>query len=429
MFKKIIIYSASTGLQRAFTFLAALALAKSYDMVAVGEYALLLTIAQMLIPILTLNITVAITREAIENQRGAIKLIRTALFANTLIVMVSTLLGLYYNESYWILFGIALGASEAIFACGNSFFLGRERSIHILAVSAAKAVTFIVLICLAMLHLIDIYILAFCLVAHSYVFGLYFVRASIRTELTLKIENFEIVKPRQMLSYSLATLPHTAALWLSVSSDRLILGSILGKEAVAQYIINYTVAQSVMIIISGVVTALPPRIINDPYTWRQHSYVVGFIRKLVMAAIFIIILNLIVVFINRNIFNFIPNLTNQSYLLVGLLSTAFFMSFFYVFFASYLYLNRNTHALKITGFMLAPLNLLVMYACVNIAGQIGASIALIFSYLSFGVAYGIQALKYELFLIKIFKETAVLISLFMVFVVCISGAIGWLDYN
>lgn len=396
-------------------------------MAVVGEYVLMQTIAQLLVPLLTLNVTVALTREANANPHGAIKLLRYVWTAATVVSGLALLLGLLFKTQYWWLFGIALGASEAIFACGNSFFLGKERSTKILAISMIKVAGFVILIGLAFLHFIDMYTLILCMVVQNYAIAAYFAQQAISTAPKPNSSYSEDISPKHMLLYSVATLPHTAALWGSVASDRLFLGSLIGKEAVAQYIMSYTIAQSVMVIISGVISAVPPRVANDPDTWRTPSHVVSFFINLTKVCLLATCVNIAFVYVDRKYLGLIPNLTEQSYLLVGLISTGFFFSVLYVFFASYLYLNRKTDALKTAGFALAPLNLLVMYIGVSFWGLAGAAAALLLSYLSFGVAYGLAAARTEKFIAEIWWKIFLIFALFFLLVVGAANMARWID--
>jgi O-antigen/teichoic acid export membrane protein len=427
MLKKIIIYSTSTGLQRAITFLASIILAKSYDLTDVGEYVLMQTIAQLLVPLLTLNVTVALTREANDNPHGAVKLILYVWTVASVVAIFALLFGVLFKTHYWWLFGAALGASEAIYASSNSFFLGKERSTRILVMSMIKVLGFILIIGLAYLHFIDMYTLALCMVIQNYAIAGYFARQALRSVPRSNNVAREVISPKQMLIYSLATLPHTAALWASVSSDRLIMGSIIGKEDVAQYIMSYTISQSVMVVVSGVVSAMPPRVINDPTTWRTPAHVVSFFKNLARVCLLATFINIIFVYIDMNFLGLIPNLTKQSYFLVALISTGFFFSVLYVFFASYLYLNRETDILKTAGFILAPLNFLIMYAGVFLWGQIGAAAGVLFCYLSFGIAYGLAASRIEKFIIEIWRHILTIFILFVLIVLGFAYLVRWID--
>jgi O-antigen/teichoic acid export membrane protein len=427
MLNKIVIYSTSTGLQRAITFLAALVLAKSYTMMDVGEYVLMQTIAQLMVPLLTLNVAGAVGREANANPHGAIKLIRNVRAVASVVTGLAISLGLLFETYYWFLFGIALGASEAIFGCGNAFFLGKESSVKILMMSMMKAVGFMILIGLAFLHLIEMYILMLCIVVQNYAIAAYFAHQAIETVPKHDSFNSEGVSPKQMLLYSLATLPHTAALWVSIASDRLLLGALIGKAAVAEYTMSYVIAQSVALVSSGVISALPPRVANDPDTWRTPSHVVSFFKNLSIVCLLVTCLNIGFVYVDRKYLGLIPNLTEQSYLLVGLISTGFFCSVFYVFFSSFLYLNRTTAALKTASIVLAPLNLLVIYAGVSFWGLVGAAAALIFSYLSFGVAYGYAASAREIFIRVIWKQIFAIFARFFLVMVSVAFLARWID--
>lgn len=427
MLKNIIIYSSSAGLQRALTFLAAIILAKSYEMASVGEYAMMQTIAQLIVPILTLNVTVALTREANSNPYGVYKIMLYVFKVASAITVISLLFGVYFKDEYWWLLGISLGATEAIFVCANSYFLGKEKSIRIFAMSFIKILLFMLLIVLALLHVIDIFVFSCILVIQNYVIGSLFLRQAIQSADSSKLKTKELVTPKEMFIYSLATLPHTAALWISVSSDRLLLGAMLGKEVVAQYVVSYTIAQSVMLVVSGVASAMPPRVINDPDKWRTASHVVEFLANLVKACFLIIFASLLFIYFDRKYFSVIPNISYQSYLQISLLGTAFLFSSLYVFYASYLYLNRQTNILKLAGFYLAPLNLIVMILAIYFFEQVGAAVGLLFTYFSFSLVYGFAASRIESVVKMTSKKVIAIFSFFLLAVLSVSHFFKTID--
>jgi O-antigen/teichoic acid export membrane protein len=395
MLQKILVYSFSTGLQRALSCLATIILAKSFEMEAVGEYVLMQTLAQILIPVFTLNVTVALSREANANACNAIKLLGAVWAVATLICGLAMLVFIISKQAHWSVLGIAFGATEAILACSNAFFLGRECSKTVVAIAVSKSFVFGCILLLTVSRGIGIKNMMALLVTTNYVLAFLFAYKAIKVVQNRFSKNSEKVLPQRMLVYSLATLPHTVALWASASADRLILGMLLGKGAVAQYMIVFTIAQSVMVFISGIVSAVPPRISNDPETWRQTQHLVLFLNKVVKVGSTIIFANILFIWLDRRFFGFLPKMPDHAFLLVGIIGVGFICSVLYVVFASYMYLSRETQALAVSSLVLGPMNFVLMYAAISFGGIVGASVGLVSTYLSFAAFYGYAAARTE----------------------------------
>jgi O-antigen/teichoic acid export membrane protein len=394
MFRLILIYSASTGLQRAIVLLASIVLAHSYSLTEVGQYILIQTIAQLIVPLLTLNTTVALARESGQNPRAAAVLLHEMTFPSVVVFILSSLAGWLVPSVGWVVTGISLGASEAIFSASIAYLQGVEKASLIFKFSAVKTAIFglLLLLCCLKILLIDTFVVLLSIIN----FGLACVMLrAVTVSARLTVPDKSPLTSAAMLRYSMATLPHTVALWISVSSDRLMLGILLGKEAVGRYSISYTLAQAVMVIVSGVITALPPRIANDPEYWREPSHIVSFLVKTALACFATLMILLLFTSLNNYYLHVVPNTGYLSYYLIAIISTGFFFSTYYVLFASYLYLNRNTTMLSTAGLLIAPINLTLFYCFIVFFGAAGAALGLVVSYANFGIAYGGAALKLE----------------------------------
>jgi O-antigen/teichoic acid export membrane protein len=382
MLKLILIYSTSTGLQRAIVFLASIALARSYSLAEVGQYILTQTIAQLTIPLLTLNTTVALARESGQNPAKAARLLGYVAGGAAAVFR-------------WSAMGANLGACEAMFVAAIAYLQGSERAALIFKFSTVKTALFAALLFLCYSKRISIDGFITLLSAVNFALAALLAGLVIRSARLAGRADQSDVSLKGMLKYSVATLPHTVALWISVSSDRLILGALVGKEAVGRYSLSYTVAQAVMVIVSGVITALPPRVANDPEYWRIPANVVGFLQKTALVCFGAVVMLLLFTAVNNQFLHIVPDTGAISYFLIALIGSAFFFSIYYVLFASYLYLNRDTSALSTAGILVGPVNIGLFFVLIHFFGALGAALGLVFSYLNFGIAYGYAALKLE----------------------------------
>jgi O-antigen/teichoic acid export membrane protein len=413
MLKLVLIYSASTGLQRAIVFLASIVLARSYSLAEVGQYILTQTIAQLVIPLVTLNATVALARESGQNPASAARLLRRIVGAAGTIFLASAAVVYMFPVLRWPATGVALGATEAMFAASTAFLQGSERASLILKFSSAKSALFgaLLLLCFFKALSIDAFLaaLSICNVLLAAVLA----RLVIGTVERAGRPDQSPISVNSMMRYAVATLPHTIALWVSVSSDRLILGAMFGKDAVGRYSLSYTVAQAVMLVVSGVITALPPRIANNPEYWRIPSNVVNFLKKTALVCFSAVVVLLVFMYANNSFLGIVPATGGTSYFLIAIIGAAFFFSIYYVLFSSYLYLHRNTSAVMKAGLLVGPLNVATFVALIHFFGSVGAALGLVCAYLSFGVAYGSVALRLEPLLKPVVGKIVVITLVFL----------------
>lgn len=394
MFRTILSYAASNGMQRAISFLASLLLLRTYTSSEVGEYVLIQTIAQLMIPLATLNVTVALTREAsadVFRTVGLLKRISIVVIAAFGMVALAFAIA---GEWRWIFAAVMLGLSEALYNALTAFLMGRENSAKVLKLSLIRVAVFLGLLVATYAKILSI----IQLVALTAVF-LVALSVTVVGSIVRRVQNNARLRSRShitiatMYGYSIGTLPHTAALWCSVSSDRAILGALKGKEAVGEYAIAFTLAQSVMILLAGVISAIPPRIIKDMETWTNPANVAVFVMKIAVLALSINFFALTLFFVNNQYVQIVPKSITIDLITLSLIGSGYFLSLFYVFFASYLYQQRNTTALTWMGFVLLPFNVGTTYVFVLLFGKIGAAAGLLLSYASFGVAYGVAACR------------------------------------
>ncbi len=394
MVRLVLLYSTSTGLQRGSIFLASLILTRVLSISEIGFYILVQTISQLSIPIFTLNLTVALMREAKENPSITRQLLfYTAsciaiLFLSILVVVLS------FGISNQISFGLLLGSIEAIFYLAFAVLQGREAVGQILKITLTKTLGFLGIIAISYFKLITLKQVLECQIFLGLIINIGALFFAFN-QLESSGKGNKTVQIKEIIKYSLSTLPHTVALWISVSSDRILLGILEGDAAIGIYGIAFTIAQVILILISGLATSLPPRILHHPDIWRNSEYIIKVSRHLALILLSMITLLLLGWRLNESILHLIPTSEPIIYILISLISVAFSFSIYYIFFASYMYLNRETGALSFLGIVIGPANLLIMFLLIKSFGMLGASIGLITSYMIFGIAYGCVAVRLE----------------------------------
>lgn len=382
-------------MQRALAFLAVPLLSGYFSLSDLGEYSLTQAFAQFAIPVLTANCTVALAREAFNNPKAAMGLLnRVSLF--TVIVGTLAAIATYFADApTWITLGCILGSSEACFATSTGTLQGREDAHLVFIASFVKTIGLGLAILAAPLFHLSWQQLVLLQIGNSMIASLIaFGSAHLAIKPLLASGDKEQISIETMVRYSAATLPHTVALWLSISSDRLLLGALRGRDAVGAYAIVHPLALAIMLLMSGVIVALPTRIAADPDTWRAPAYPSQLIRRLTLTVGSVLILGIIALAINKY-FHIFPIVQPHYILVYACLGFGFYLSFYYVLFSSYLYLNRNTASLGYAGFYLGPINLGVMASLVWIGGGVGAAFGQMFCYTSFAVAYFIYARRLE----------------------------------
>lgn len=395
MLRLILIYASSAGLQRAIVFLATPFLSRHFSLDDLGGYTIVQAGSQLLIPVLTWNTTVALTREANDHPADTSRLLRLVARSAALIGAIALLLVIPGLLPPLFAITLMLGSTEAAFASAVAALQGREAATTVLTISTLKTLIFVGLIALVVTAELDLYWLLSAQVVNGaasacaavYLANVLLTRTEAKRDAGISV--------RQMVAYSAATLPHTVALWVSMSADRLFLGLLQGKETVGSYVLAYTVAQGMLLMTVGIIAALPPRVARAPDTWRSSRNVIRFVYMTAAAALSMGLALLAFLHVNRQWYVVIPRMPDNAPLLVALISSGFYCSIYYVLFASYMYLNRRTEALARSGFYLAPLNVVVMALLVFYMGPAGAAVGLLFSYAAFGVTYGHIALRLE----------------------------------
>ncbi len=399
-------------------------LAKTLPLDSVGTYTLAQTISQLLVPIYTANTTVALTRESLSHPSAARKLFSIIISVVAIGSFITVIVAITFRFPHWIFLSVLSGSFEALSSAGLAILQGRESARAIVAISGLKTTLFIVVVAvtislnwsieLLLLGQVATGLISFCIIA-----------ICVYRELIGAEHKDDTPSLRTMFAYSVSTFPHTLALWLSVSADRFAIGTLLGKSQLGLYSIAYTVAQTVALAMSGMSAAVPPRVASNPILWRSVQHLKKVIGYVALAAYSVIVLLCFAVRIDHEWFHFLKNMPQNGPLLIALLGTGFHLSFYYVLFASYMYLNRDTRAIAVSGLFVGPINVLFMLILIYYFGVVGAACGVVFSYAMFAIAYGSAAVRLEANLRDVIPYILLIISFGMAISVTAGSLLSW----
>ena len=387
MLRLILTYASSNGLSRALVFLAVPLLSNFLEATDLGIYTLTQTVSQLIVPLITFNTGIALMREIIDNPRPVDLLFQwITLFAVLIIALGAVFLQISFS---WVAIALIIGSAEAIQSSAVAIFQGKEQAGHIFGVALFRNLMFGTTVAVAYIHKFDVKTLLFVQAAVyciSAVAAFILARRLVRRSLVDAAKG-EKIGLKAMFLYSALTLPHTAFLWLSASSDRLLLGAIRGKGALGEYAIAFTFGQIALLVTSGVAMALPPRVARDPENWTNQAFLRRFTLLTGAACLAAHLFALVVIYVDRLTIHQFSKMTSDGVYIIAIISTAAFSSIMYVLYASFLFHHRSTSKLPMAATLAGLTNLVSMSGMVYAFGAVGAAAGLLISYLSFGFFY------------------------------------------
>lgn len=213
-----------------------------------GEYGIfdvVNTTVNLLVPILTVNISESVLRFSIDEEKERKNVFSTGLLYaiySLFIVVVLIIINHIFKiskvfENYSVLF-FFMFACETFAGLLNSFARGIDK---VKAVSASEVIRSIAVVCLAILFLLNLklgikgYFLAIIIGSAVQIIYLFFAIKAYR------FITFKINKCIEMPKYSIPLVANTVGWWVNNVSDRYIVASICGFSANGVYSVAYKI--------------------------------------------------------------------------------------------------------------------------------------------------------------------------------------------
>ncbi len=210
----------------------------------------------------------------------------------------------------------------------------------------------------------------------------------------------------QHLPYCLPLIVHGLAQWALNSSDRFVIGWMIGNEKLAIYSLAYTVASVMSVLLSGLGLYLPHEIMKHMDKWASPTMRHDFIKKCVVAYV-LILAGVFAAFMVD--YSFIGALKYYHYsmpLIIGIVAAALLFLGIYQVYVCYLFAMKATMKLSKITVLVSLLYFVVLVPLVYALGTIGAALATLAAYVYYMAAVrdaAVHAASLDTSLLK--KET------------------------
>lgn len=373
LFKTSFFYTLANGLNRASAFLYIPFLLQFLSIEDFGNFALIQTIAQLLIPVFLISSTSGIIRELKNGQERSYKVYKT--FSTQLLVLNAIfspflLWGIDNIYFYSILLALAGGIHElnlAWFKVKESFIkfifqvLLRISSLMVLYIFSNESITLIEI--LKLQYLITL------------VTGLLFQVNEIQLNYHFSRKIFISIT-----SYTIYIIPHGMGIWALSSSDRFIIKYLTNDYLLGLYSLGYSIAMVLSFLNAGLASTIPQIIAKDYKIIDKKSFGEKVIKAYSLASIILFIFIISGIAVDKSFFNILKYHSNEVYFIFLFAFMGIYMLGHYYFFSFFLIYFKKTSRLARISLIAALINVSLTIVLVLWLSILGAAISTFFSY-------------------------------------------------
>jgi O-antigen/teichoic acid export membrane protein len=251
---------------------------------------------------------------------------------------------------------------------------------------------------------------------------------SIISEISIKIPKFTNV--REYLTFSLPTIPWTLSTWIVNSSDRYVIGILLGMDFVGYYSPGYILGTLIGMIIAPIAFLLPAVLSKyyDENKMKEVKNVLRYPLKYFLALAIPCTFGLSL--LSRQMLTVLttPEIASQGYLITPFVAVSSLLLGAYAIFAQIIVLEKKTKIFAAIWAFAALLNFGLNLIIVPYMGILGAAITTLLAYaLAFTATlfYSSKYLKFDMELYFILKS--ILASILMSSLIIIWNPVGILN--
>lgn len=422
MKKELIIYGFSVGINRGAILILMPFLLHIFSVQDFGLFSYVQLLFQLISPIISLNIIVAMSREGADNPAKALYIYNK--FLAPLVLITLSLSGLCYLLTWvnlesiyvWILL---LAGVEAWHNMLLNYYRAVEKNWIFLFFSLAK--TLGLLIVYWIFHsqkpdaILDHYLLLQLIWA-------IFIGVIFHILIKSNIKNKILVPLKDAIISSVILIPHTLALWIIASTGRFFMKELLGNYELGIYSKVFNVAMVLMIINSGIGIALPQQIIKNYSNWITGNLRYNYFKYYSLATVILYLSLLSGIWIDNNYLHLYKiDFDKYGFDFMFIFIGFYFLGYYYVYSNILFALRKNKTLALITTFT-AILSVIVNYILIYNFRMVGASISVLTIYFLYYILTYIYAKKYEakfrsdkteiIFLVSVLLMLFVLTNLF-----------------
>lgn len=376
-----LVYGLAAGLSRAGGLLAVPVAAHALSLAEIGIYAMGMVLVQVLSQVLSMGGGAAVSREGAINATSARALAtQFSLIALVLSALASAFASLFSLQLYWVVF-IYLAAHEATQQLMQLVLRAEDRPITFLIFSVTKTFAWVFL-AIAFIRIVpfDNWSIETWLALQLSVYSL------VSISVVVFRSDRRIVKPEPTetilhhLPYCLPLIVHGLAQWALNSSDKLVVGAILGNEKLAVYSLAYTVASVMAVLLSGLGLYLPHEIMKHAEKWSSPDFRYGFIKKYTLGytVIFLLLLGCFAID-----YRYIGLLKYYHFLMpsvIGIVAAGYLFLGIYQVYVCFLFAAKETKKITKITLLVSVAYFVLVAPLVFLFGIVGAAAATAIAY-------------------------------------------------
>ncbi len=412
MNKQIAIYILSTAIDKGSILLFFPFLLQIFTLEQFGIWSLIVIVANLLVPLVTLNGSASILREGSENISIGKYLLKKYVFLTFFVgTSIGTLLYFIDNlQERWLFYSSLIATYEGLLILILTYIRAQNRAILFLSINIIKVLIILVIIFFTIKNKIEFsQYLTFQITSMFFFTSVFFFISYFNSIESIKTA-FGTV-----LFFSLSLIPHSMSQWVMSSSDRLIIKYMLGAKDLGIYSLSYNIAQVLTLLNIGLGLALPTYLIKNYSKWKNDNFDNNIIKYYSYIAIFLFIVIYIFYYIDYKYFNLLKYYSSEMLNLITINYLAIYILGLYTFYANYLFYNRKGTIISIVTFYAASFNVVCSVIFIYIFGLIGASIATLFAYVFYLYYIKLKTIQIEVNLnIKIMKNIILVILVMII---------------
>ena len=304
-FRNFILYGLSVGLNRGIVFFLLPLAGYFLNKNDFGTFSLIIITSQLLIPILTINVSSVIAREFLDAK----EMLNRYVGYIVILLIGMTILSMLFGGKYKNVFCFIISESLLMVLITRArFFLGVNTYF---VATVLKAISFLLIFLIVFLlrHGFLYNVNSFCimLALSNYVAILFVLSKDFFINISYKVSlsnlHFFLQKDKKFIWFGILLIPHSLSQWVMSSSDRYIIKVFFNDTVLGEYSLAYAYASLFMLFISVLAITLPEYCIRKYDSFCKKRMLLMFMATMALVYIFGFISLYVVVlqYINFNV--------------------------------------------------------------------------------------------------------------------------------
>ncbi|APC97364.1 lipopolysaccharide biosynthesis protein [Francisella frigiditurris] len=419
MKKNIFLYACSIALNRGSLLLFFPFLAASFSLSSFGKWNLIIIVANLLMPILTLNGSSSILREgSLDICKGNYLLKKYLLFTTVLNVTLLFILFVFFSTS-WIIYSVLIGFLEGIIYLIITYYRVLDKAFIYFFINLLKILVLFLVILYVTIYQTTLYVLLVYYILALLLFVVFvIIHLFIKNNIDYKQTSVE-----KALKFSILLIPHGISQWIMSSSDRVIIEYVLGSAMLGVYSLAFSISAGLMLINSAIILIVPTYMIKSYDMWKTRLYDKKIIKIYTLVSICLFFIILLICSVDNKFTHILKYYNRNMVMIIYFIYFGIYLLGLYYFYANYLFFHAKAYIISKTTFYTAILNIMLTCLFAYILGVLGAAIATFISYICYLFLIRRECLKIEK------NITFNLARSIMIFTICITIVGGIFYYE